>query len=93
MGKRNEKDFYYFVHSYFVKPNDATSVVATYDFGGHQIPAIVSKDNLIGCQFHPEFLSRPGQPHPLFRGLIEAAQNKIKKEDPKISIKTSESLI
>jgi CTP synthase len=26
------------------------------------------------CQFHPEFLSRPGKPHPLFRGLVEAAQ-------------------
>ncbi|WP_413324004.1 CTP synthase [Synechococcus sp. MIT S9503] len=26
------------------------------------------------CQYHPEFLSRPGRPHPLFRGLIEAAQ-------------------
>ncbi len=26
------------------------------------------------CQYHPEFLSRPGEPHPLFRGLIEAAQ-------------------
>ena len=26
------------------------------------------------CQFHPEFLSRPGRPHPLFRGLVEAAQ-------------------
>jgi len=28
------------------------------------------------CQFHPEFLSRPGLPHPLFRGLIEAAQQR-----------------
>jgi CTP synthase len=28
------------------------------------------------CQYHPEFLSRPGQPHPLFRGLIEAAQRR-----------------
>ena len=28
----------------------------------------------IACQYHPEFLSRPGKPHPLFRGLIEAAQ-------------------
>ena len=56
----NEKDFYYFVHSYFVKPNDATSVVATYDFGGHQIPAIVSKDNLIGCLFHPEKSGKKG---------------------------------
>lgn len=28
---------------------------------------------MIGSQFHPEFLSRPNRPHPLFRGLIEAA--------------------
>ncbi|MFO8237734.1 MAG: CTP synthase [Prochlorococcaceae cyanobacterium] len=28
------------------------------------------------CQYHPEFLSRPGRPHPLFRGLIEAAQGR-----------------
>ncbi len=27
------------------------------------------------CQFHPEFLSRPGRPHPLFRGLVTAAQH------------------
>ena len=26
------------------------------------------------CQYHPEFLSRPGKPHPLFAGLIKAAQ-------------------
>jgi len=29
------------------------------------------------CQFHPEFLSRPGRPHPLFRGLIAAAQQRL----------------
>ncbi|PIS04105.1 hypothetical protein COT83_02445, partial [Candidatus Peregrinibacteria bacterium CG10_big_fil_rev_8_21_14_0_10_44_7] len=28
---------------------------------------------MIGCQFHPEFLSRPNKPHPLFAGLIEAS--------------------
>ncbi len=27
----------------------------------------------LGCQFHPEFRSRPRQPHPLFRSFIEAA--------------------
>lgn len=27
----------------------------------------------IGVQFHPEFLSRPNKPHPLFLGLIKAA--------------------
>ncbi|MGI6703826.1 MAG: CTP synthase [Clostridia bacterium] len=31
----------------------------------------------VGCQFHPEFKSRPNRPHPLFSGLIKAAlQNK-----------------
>ena len=29
------------------------------------------------CQYHPEFLSRPGRPPPLFRGLIEAAQQRL----------------
>ena len=29
------------------------------------------------CQYHPQFLSRPGRPHPLFRGLIEAAQQRL----------------
>ena len=27
----------------------------------------------LAVQFHPEFKSKPGNPHPLFRGFIEAA--------------------
>ncbi len=27
---------------------------------------------MVGCQFHPEFLSRPLSPHPLFSGFIKA---------------------
>ena len=29
---------------------------------------------MIGCQFHPEFKSRPNKPHPLFTGFIEASK-------------------
>jgi CTP synthase len=29
----------------------------------------------LGCQFHPEFKSRPIKPHPLFSKFIEAALN------------------
>ena len=29
----------------------------------------------LGCQFHPEFLSKPLQPHPLFVDFIRAAKN------------------
>jgi CTP synthase len=28
----------------------------------------------VGCQFHPEFLSKPLQPHPLFSAFIKAAK-------------------
>ena len=28
---------------------------------------------MIGSQFHPEFLSRPNRPHPLFAGFVQAA--------------------
>ncbi len=35
---------------------------------------------MVGCQFHPEFQSRPNKPHPLFKGFIEASiKNKISK--------------
>jgi CTP synthase len=27
----------------------------------------------LGCQFHPEFKSKPLEPHPLFRAFIGAA--------------------
>jgi CTP synthase len=30
----------------------------------------------VAVQFHPEFRSKPGKPHPLFRGFVEAAVNR-----------------
>jgi CTP synthase len=30
----------------------------------------------LGCQFHPEFKSKPFQPHPLFAGFITAAADR-----------------
>jgi len=30
---------------------------------------------MVSCQFHPEFLSRPGRPHPLFRDFIGVAKD------------------
>jgi len=31
----------------------------------------------IACQFHPEFQSKPDQPHPLFKGFIAAAHTRM----------------
>ncbi len=33
---------------------------------------------MLGCQFHPEFLSRPNTPHPLFRSFLEQIALKAK---------------
>ena len=33
----------------------------------------------LGCQFHPEFKSKPMKPHPLFRDFIKAALTQQKK--------------
>ena len=30
----------------------------------------------VACQFHPEFKSRPDNPHPLFKGLLQVATNR-----------------
>ena len=33
---------------------------------------------MLGTQFHPEFLSRPNRPHPLFREFVNAAQDVVR---------------
>ena len=38
-----------------------------------EIVEIAGHPWFLGCQFHPEFKSRPTAPHPLFRRFIEAA--------------------
>ena len=48
----NEGDYVYFVHSYFAQ-NCADSVIATAEYG-YPITAAVARENVLGCQFHPE---------------------------------------
>ena len=38
-----------------------------------EIIELVDHPWFLGCQFHPEFKSRPNRPHPLFRDFIKAA--------------------
>jgi glutamine amidotransferase len=45
--------FFYFVHSYYVVPEDPTLVAIEADYG-HPFCAAVWKDNLFATQFHPE---------------------------------------
>ena len=48
----NDGDFVYFVHSFYADECD-DSVIATSEYGA-EITAAVQKENVYGCQFHPE---------------------------------------
>jgi glutamine amidotransferase len=44
----------YFVHSYMAVPKYEENLVSTVSYGGNNLAAVVQKDNITGCQFHPE---------------------------------------
>ena len=54
-----EGAFVYFVHSYYVSAGDFTDVCATTEYGVN-VHAAVEKNNIFGCQFHPEKSSEVG---------------------------------
>ncbi len=41
-----------------------------------EIAEIADHPFMVGSQFHPEFLSRPNRPHPLFRGFVQAVADR-----------------
>ena len=45
--------YFYFVHSFYCVPADASLVAATAEFG-EPFCAAVARDNVLACQFHPE---------------------------------------
>jgi len=48
-----EGTYFYFVHSYYVEPDDPTVVAAVTDYGTSFVSAIW-RDNIFATQFHPE---------------------------------------
>lgn len=44
----------YFVHSYMAVPDNITHSIAETQYGGHKICAVTKRDQITGCQFHPE---------------------------------------
>lgn len=50
---------FYFVHSYVICPDDSDVVTAAADYG-IKIPAVIQKNNIFACQFHPEKSSESG---------------------------------
>ncbi|HSV48646.1 MAG TPA: imidazole glycerol phosphate synthase subunit HisH [Ramlibacter sp.] len=50
----------YFVHSFSAEPEDADVRLADVDYDGRRLCAAVQRDNVTGCQFHPERSARVG---------------------------------
>jgi glutamine amidotransferase len=48
-----DKSYFYFVHSYYVSPDDSSVVATTTDYG-IEFTSSVWKDNIYAVQFHPE---------------------------------------
>jgi CTP synthase len=42
-----------------------------------EIAELADHPFMLGTQFHPEFLSRPNRPHPLFVAFLEAVRERV----------------
>jgi imidazole glycerol-phosphate synthase subunit HisH len=47
-------DSSYFIHSYMALTNNNKYTIAYCLYGSEKIPAVIQRDRIIGCQFHPE---------------------------------------
>ena len=53
-------DHYYFVHSYYVDAGDENDVMWHATYGDIRFAAAVHRNNVFGCQFHPEKSQQAG---------------------------------
>ena len=55
----SDNSFYYFVNSYYCTPEDK-SIIAGITTYGENFASVVTKDNVVGVQFHPEKSGKVG---------------------------------
>ena len=54
LKKLNDQEYFYFVHSFYVEPEDNKDIYTTTEYGGHNFCSSILKENIFACQFHPE---------------------------------------
>ena len=58
----NELDnWFYFDHSYYAAPEDNKIISANVRYGSISLTAMIEKNNLTACQFHPEKSGKKGE--------------------------------
>ena len=55
------RNWVYFVHSYHAVPKNTNLITANVNYGSEKLTAIIEKDNLLACQFHPEKSGKTGE--------------------------------
>ena len=53
LNNKND-DFMYFIHSYFVEPEDEKLILATTTYGDQEYCSAIKYNNIFATQFHPE---------------------------------------
>lgn len=59
LQKIPENSDFYFVHSYLICPKNDEVIKGYVDYGV-EVPAVIQKDNIFACQFHPEKSGKVG---------------------------------
>ena len=67
-GMENQENRFYFVHSYAIKCYEEKDILTT-TFYGYEFVSSFEKENIIGCQFHPEKSHKFGMA--LFKNFVE----------------------
>lgn len=47
-------DYVYFVHSFYAEVQESEHLLASAEYAGVVVPAVVGRDHIVGAQFHPE---------------------------------------
>ena len=73
--KERHRHRYEFNNQYLDYFDDADMIISGFNSEFHLVEMIELQNHpwFVAVQFHPEFLSRPLRPHPLFRDFIEAS--------------------
>lgn len=52
--------YFYFVHSYYVVPDDTAHVIGVTQYGHDTFTSAIKQENITACQFHPELSGETG---------------------------------
>ena len=61
LEQKELNNWVYFVHSYHAVPDDNKIIAAQVNYGSEKLTAMIEKDNLLACQFHPEKSGKTGE--------------------------------